>query len=127
MNNVANDAGRMQTVQTLARELRSLVERLTKFDRDQDGELSLGETPATIRVCFGLGATVHQELAGLRRVERGPQTPVTPGPDWFVRMDRNKDNDLSRKEFPGTDEQFVTLDADGDQLVSADEALKASQ
>jgi hypothetical protein len=38
-------------------------------------------------------------------------------------MDRNKDNDLTRQEFPGTDEQFQQLDADKDELVSADEAL----
>jgi hypothetical protein len=38
-------------------------------------------------------------------------------------MDRNKDNDLTRGEFPGTDEQFAAMDADGDELVSADEAL----
>ncbi|MEZ6088354.1 MAG: hypothetical protein R3C05_10080 [Pirellulaceae bacterium] len=37
-------------------------------------------------------------------------------------MDRNQDSDLSRGEFPGTDEQFAALDADGDLLVSAAEA-----
>ena len=51
-------------------------------------------------------------------------TPKTTGPEWFVRMDRNKDNDLTRVEFPGTDEQFQALDADHDELVSADEALR---
>jgi hypothetical protein len=38
-------------------------------------------------------------------------------------MDRNKDNDLTRGEFPGTDDQFAAIDADGDELISADEAL----
>ncbi|MBI1310883.1 hypothetical protein GC176_06205 [bacterium] len=116
-----NDDGRFTI-----RERRTLTEQLARFDRDKDGSLSSSEAQATIRVCFGLGATVHRELAQLRRVDRGPQTPVTPGPGWFVRMDRNKDNDLSRKEFPGTDEQFADLDADGDQLVSAEEARNAS-
>jgi hypothetical protein len=50
-------------------------------------------------------------------------TPVVTGPDWFVRMDRNKDNDITDKEFSGTDEHFAELDTDRDALVSAQEAL----
>lgn len=115
-----NDDGRFTI-----RERRTLTEQLKQFDRNEDGVLSNIEAQATIRVCFGLGAVVHRELAELRRVDRGAQTPVTPGPAWFVRMDRNKDNDLSRQEFPGTDEQFTNLDTDGDLLVSADEARNA--
>ena len=42
-------------------------------------------------------------------------------------MDRNKDNDLTRGEFPGTDEQFAAIDADGDELISAEEALAVRQ
>jgi Ca2+-binding EF-hand superfamily protein len=116
-----NDDGRFTN-----RELRSLIPLLKKFDRDNDGALTRSETQATMRVCFGLGPIVHRELAELRRVNRGSQSPDTPGPDWFVRMDRNKDNDVSRKEFPGTDEQFQQLDADGDQLISAEEARDSS-
>jgi|GEM_PF-941623 len=116
-----NDDGRFTI-----RERRTLTEQLKQFDRNGDGVLSNSEAQATIRVCFGLGAVVHRELAELRRVGRTPQTPVEPGPGWFVRMDRNKDNDLSRQEFPGTDEQFADLDTDGDLLVSADEARNAS-
>jgi hypothetical protein len=81
------------------------------------------ETQAPIRVCFGLGPIIHRELAGIRSVHRTPAMPPTSGPEWFVRMDRNKDNDLTRGEFPGTDDQFAAMDADGDELISADEAL----
>ncbi len=115
-----NDDGRFTI-----RERRTLTKQLATFDRNKDGTISSGEAQATIRVCFGLGATVHRELAELRRVDRKPQAPTEPCPGWFVRMDRNKDNDLSRQEFPGTDEQFAKLDADGDLLVSADEARNA--
>jgi hypothetical protein len=41
---------------------------------------------------------------------------------WFKKMDRNRDGDVSRREFLGTDEQFRQLDTDGDGLVSVEEA-----
>ena len=37
-------------------------------------------------------------------------------------MDRNRDGDVSRKEFLGTDEQFRQIDVDGDGLISVEEA-----
>ncbi len=113
-----NDDGRLTV-----RELREVPARLNRFDRNHDGSLSPDETRAPIRVCFGLGPMVHRELAGIRSVHRHPETSAPAGPEWFVRMDRNKDNDLARGEFPGTDEQFAAMDADGDELISADEAL----
>ncbi|MCG8650572.1 MAG: calmodulin, partial [Pirellulales bacterium] len=114
-----NDDGRF----TL-RERRELSSRLMKFDLDGDGQLTPREARPPVRVCLGLGAIVHRELARVRTIKSvdGPDRMV--GPEWFVRMDRNKDNDLVRGEFPGTDQQFQALDADGDQLVSAAEALR---
>jgi hypothetical protein len=44
------------------------------------------------------------------------------GPEWFRRMDRNQDGDVSAREFPGTSTQFKTLDTDQDGLMSASEA-----
>jgi hypothetical protein len=40
-------------------------------------------------------------------------------------MDRNRDGDVSPKEFLGTREQFRRLDADGDGLISLAEAIRA--
>ncbi len=37
-------------------------------------------------------------------------------------MDRNRDGDVSRKEFIGTAEQFKLIDKDGDGLISLEEA-----
>ncbi|GAA5509552.1 hypothetical protein [Novipirellula caenicola] len=106
------------------RELRVLDERLSRFDEDGDGDLSPREMQSPIRVCLGLGTSVHGELAGLRRINQPKGTPSISAPDWFVRMDRNGDNDLTRNEFPGLDEQFSALDADADGLISAAEALQ---
>lgn len=114
-----NDDGRLTI-----RELRGLLETLKTFDRNHDGSLTLDEVRSPIRLCFGLGASVHRELVGIRSIHRKDVVPTIAGPEWFVRMDRNKDNDLTRGEFPGTDEQFKFLDADADELVSAEEALE---
>lgn len=105
------------------RELRGLVENLKRLDRNGDGSLTSDEAQAPVRICVGLGPVVHRELAEIRSAYRERRTPVVNGPDWFVRMDRNRDHDLTRSEFPGTDEHFATLDADGDELISAEEAL----
>jgi Ca2+-binding EF-hand superfamily protein len=112
-----NDDGRFTV-----RELRELVARLRQFDRNQDGGLTADETPPTIRVCFGLGPLVHRELAGIRSIPSPSAAPTIQAPAWFTRMDRNKDHDLTRAEFPGTNDQFQTLDADRDGLVSGQEA-----
>src|SRR5262249_28497923 len=59
----------------------------------------------------------------------GPQRVSTPraaasgtGPDWFRRMDRNRDGDVSRREFLGPREQFDRIDRDRDGLIDPDEA-----
>jgi hypothetical protein len=104
------------------RELRGLVAALKQFDRNRDGRLTADEAPPTIRICFGLGPHVHRELAGIRRLRPAGGQPIVAGPEWFVRMDRNQDKDLTRGEFPGTDEQFRALDFDRDELISAEEA-----
>jgi Ca2+-binding EF-hand superfamily protein len=113
-----NDDGRLTM-----RELRRVPETLKTFDQNLDGTLAVDELQSPVRLCFGLGASVHRELLGIRSPHRQPTAPPITGPEWFVRMDRNKDNDLARGEFPGTDEQFLELDADRDKLVSADEAV----
>lgn len=115
-----NDDGRLTT-----RERRELVERVLAFDTNGDGAVSMTEAQPPVRICIGLGPVVHRELAGLRSLVWPPTEASAPGPEWFVRMDRNSDNDLSRSEFPGTDEQFQSLDADKDELISAAEASAA--
>ena len=106
------------------RELRQLNERLAVFDQNSDGQIGANETRPTFRVCIGLGPTAHQPLALLREVNSQDLAAQETGPDWFTEMDKNKDNDLTRQEFPGTDEQFKELDGDGDELISSTEANK---
>jgi hypothetical protein len=37
-------------------------------------------------------------------------------------MDRNRDGDVSRREFFGSDEEFRRIDTDDDGLISVEEA-----
>lgn len=106
------------------REIRQASERLAKFDRDRDGAISAGEILPTVRVAIGSGPTVHAQLAALRSVLEPAAAPTVEPPGWFARMDRNKDGDVSRREFLGGQGQFDKLDADSDQLISIEEAAR---
>jgi hypothetical protein len=56
--------------------------------------------------------------------EAAPRPRASRGPEWFRRMDRNRDGDLSRAEFLGSDEQFRRIDTNGDGLISPEEAQR---
>jgi hypothetical protein len=113
-----NDDGRFTI-----RELRELDTRIRRYDTNADDQLTENEAIPPIRVCIGLGPTAHRELAAVRSVVSVAPTEAVEPPEWFVRMDRNADQDLTRGEFPGTDDQFDALDADGDGLISGSESI----
>jgi Ca2+-binding EF-hand superfamily protein len=111
------------------RELRNAVKLLDKLDRDGDGKLSRQEIPRTYRATFRQGPA-NSPNQGFRAVVvnrsygmGGPRVPNrAAGPLWFRKMDRNRDGDVSRREFLGTDEEFKKIDTDGDGLISVAEA-----
>jgi Ca2+-binding EF-hand superfamily protein len=110
------------------REMRQAVKLLEALDRDGDAQLARSEIPRCFRLSLAQGPVVNNplppNLAVMARAARPapPPRPVTAGPLWFRKMDRNGDGDVSRREFPGTDEEFAAIDTDGDGLISRDEA-----
>ena len=56
-----------------------------------------------------------------------PDLPERSGPLWFRKMDRNRDGDVSLREFLAPLAIFQKLDANGDGLISAAEAEQAGE
>lgn len=117
------DANRDQ--QLGRREQRAAASVLSKLDRDDDGELSVGELPRHLQLTFSRGQT---NFVARAVVFNGPEMRAGSagsrgsGPVWFRKMDRNNDGDVSRSEFLGDGNTFRRLDADGDSLISEQEA-----
>src|SRR5207302_539497 len=108
------------------REMRRAPQLLGQLDRDGKGFLTQRDLPRSYRLevkrgpmdqsgLGGFGAVVNRYLTPSGRTEaERPQA----GPLWFRKMDRNRDGDVSRKEFLFGEELFRKIDTDGDGLIS---------
>jgi Ca2+-binding EF-hand superfamily protein len=111
------------------RDLRSASTNLLKLDKNGDGRITRTEIPQSYQLIFGrgpgAGGRFPQPVAvGSFGLPMPPGNP-TAGPVWFRKMDRNRDGDISPREFLGTKEEFARLDADGDGLIDPKEAERA--
>lgn len=109
------------------RELIAAPKSITSVDRDANQKLSSSEIPQQLHLELARGTGDGQSgmlAAGQRTRAEGSMSEA--GPDWFNRMDRNGDGDLSRREFLGSLEKFNELDSDHDELLSVAEATAGS-
>ena len=104
------------------------VDRVTSWDSDGDGRVSADEIPYHFQVTIargglpGLTGEAPATPAARSMIKAGGAGGFAAGPDWFQKMDRNHDGDVSRREFLGPRDQFDRLDRDQDGLIDADEA-----
>ncbi len=111
------------------REVRGTLDRVATWDRDGDGRISADEIPHHYQLT--LGRANFAPIGAPRFAVAGPMTqpevaPAQSGPAWFRRMDRNRDGDVSAREFRGPRAQFDRLDRDKDGLIDPAEATTAT-
>ncbi len=110
------------------REINAMVRLVEELDRSGDGILAPDEIPHSylFRLEQGAGGGAANPFAifEMMGVQSGPLPPTGRGPQWFQKMDRNRDGDVSRAEFLGSADLFRHMDTDGDGLLSADEATR---
>ena len=116
------------------RELADAPARMTQFDSDGDGILSLKELSIALNGVFRAGTPRVNGPFTNRQPQFNPVSgrpraaaAQTESPSWFVKMDRNNDGDLSPKEFLGRRALFDKIDQNQDGLISAAEATAVPQ
>jgi Ca2+-binding EF-hand superfamily protein len=111
------------------REVRGTLDRVATWDVDGDGRITADEIPHHYQLTLGraqLAGVGNVALAAPVVMNNEAAMPVASGPSWFRRMDRNRDGDISRREFLGPKAQFDRLDIDKDNLLDPAEAAGAT-
>jgi Ca2+-binding EF-hand superfamily protein len=117
-----------------AREIMRAVDRAMSWDSDNDSRVAPDEIPYHFQVSIarsGLPGLIGEGVVvpgqGPGSIATGRSGGPAASPEWFTKMDRNHDGDVSRREFLGPRDQFDRLDRDNDGLIDADEAAAATQ
>lgn len=117
------------------RELKYGFDKLLEYDISKDEHVTEAELGTAYALEISMGTPESLRMTSMRSpnmMNGNPTDAILPGvggldgPEWFRRMDRNQDRDVSRREFLGPREIFTKLDTDGDNLLNAKEAEQLS-
>lgn len=100
--------------------------RIAFWDRDDDDAVSADEIPQVFRLVVSRGRP-HFPGVDYSLLQSPTGRARNLGPGWFVKMDRNQDGEVDRREFPGSPRAFADLDRDGNQRVTWKEARAAGE
>ncbi len=113
------------------REFLTAMTQLREWDANNDGRLALTEIPNKYKLTFSVGQSLLFAADGMapnqvnleaRRPEENDSAPV-----WFQKMDRNRDGDISSREFLGSQAIFEKIDRDADGLIDVEEAAQVTE
>jgi Ca2+-binding EF-hand superfamily protein len=113
------------------RELKTAADILATEDHDHHGCISSADIPYHIMLELSRGGPAAKANAAVPagasvRRPRPAKTTDQP-PEWFTKMDRNGDGEISPAEFLGSREQFDKLDSNHDGLIDAAEAIASGK
>ncbi len=110
------------------------MKKVEGWDRNADGLLATEEIPARYQAALGAAQSTLLDRFGFANAAFNVNMQGAPGsatmasaPKWFLKMDHNKDGDLSPREFLGPRADFDRIDADHDGLIDPQEAAKAGR
>lgn len=112
------------------RELLEGFDILLEYDLNEDQKLTESELGTAYSLQIGLGQPESLRMNSMQAMGMAARSTdaILPGmsglsgPEWFRRMDRNQDRDVSYREFLAPRSVFEELDKDNDGLLSAAEA-----
>ncbi len=108
------------------RELQTAADKLALWDKDGDGLLSEPEVPMQYRLTISRG--ILPALGGNSGVNQtGALSERTSGPIWFRKMDKNRDGEVSQREFLGEIAEFEKRDRNHDGFIDLAEALQNTE
>lgn len=112
------------------REMLTLRERITPYDRNGNGQFDPGDFVSKYDLSMAFSIPEGMQEAGqpampMTGTTGGVRGTFRSGPLWYQRMDRNRDHDISWREFLGPRAKFDAVDTNHDGLISRDEAEAA--